>query len=63
MYSEKEMDELVDKIVQFLETHNVFELIELVTAAVATREQENKRTREQENKRTREQKNKRTRGE
>ena len=40
MYSEKEMDELVEKMVQFLKTHNVFELMELVTAAVATKEQE-----------------------
>jgi hypothetical protein len=41
MYSEKEMDELVDKMVTFLETHNVFELMELVTAAVATKEMAN----------------------
>lgn len=40
MYSEKEMDELVEKMVQFLKTHNVFELMELVTSAVATKEQE-----------------------
>ena len=40
LYSEKEMDELVEKMVQFLEKHNVFELMELVTAAVATKEQE-----------------------
>lgn len=38
MYSEKEKDELVDKMVQFLETHDMFEFIELVTAAVATKE-------------------------
>lgn len=39
-YPEKEMDELVEKMVQFLETHMAFELMELVTAAVATKEQE-----------------------
>lgn len=41
MYSEKEMDELVEKMVRFLEAHNVFELMELVTAAVATKEMAN----------------------
>ena len=35
------MDELVEKWCKFLETHNVFVLMELVTAAVATKEMAN----------------------
>ena len=40
MYSEKEMDELVEKMEQFLKTHMVFELMKLVTDAITTKEQE-----------------------
>ena len=39
-YSEEIMDELVDKMVQFLESHETYKLMELVAAAIATKEQE-----------------------
>ena len=39
-YSEKIMDELVDKMVECLEKHPVYELIGLVKDAIATKEQD-----------------------
>lgn len=38
-YSEEIMDELVDKMVEFLTDHEVYKLMELVATAVATKEQ------------------------
>ena len=40
MYSEKIMDELVSKMVEFLKDHEIYKLMELVASAVATKEQE-----------------------
>ena len=40
MYSENEKTELVDKMIEFLESHKVYELMELVADAVATKEQD-----------------------
>ena len=40
MYSEKIMDELVNKMVEFLENHKTYELMKLVTDAIATKEQD-----------------------
>ena len=39
-YSEKIIDELIDKMVEFLEKHPVYELIDLVKDAIATKEQD-----------------------
>ena len=39
MYSEKIMDEIVDKMDEFLENHTIHELLELVIAAVAKKEE------------------------
>lgn len=39
MYSEKEKTDLFKNIMQFLETHKVFELLELVASAIAMKEQ------------------------
>jgi len=40
MYSEKNMDDLVNRMIEFLRTHKIYELMELVTAAIATREED-----------------------
>ena len=40
IYSEEIMDELVDKMVEFLKNHKTYKLMELVTSAVATKEKE-----------------------
>lgn len=39
-YSEPIMDDLVDKMVEFLQGHEVYKLMELVTDAIAIKEQE-----------------------
>lgn len=39
MNSEEIMEELVDKMVEFLENHEIYKLMELVASAVATKEQ------------------------
>ena len=39
MYSEKIMDEIVGKMAEFLKDHTIHELLELVTAAVAIKEE------------------------
>lgn len=38
-YSEEIMDEIVNKMVQFLENHETYKLMELVATAIATKEQ------------------------
>ena len=40
MYSEEIMDELVDKMIEFLKDHEIYKLMELVASAIATKEQE-----------------------
>ncbi len=39
MYSEKEKTDLFKNVMRFLETHKVFELLELVASAIAMKEQ------------------------
>lgn len=39
-YSEQIMDDLVDQMVVFLKTHKIHELMDLITSAIATHEQE-----------------------
>lgn len=39
MYSEKEKTDLFESMMRFLETHEIFELLELVASAVAMKEQ------------------------
>ena len=40
-YSETIMDELIDKMNEFLKTHKIYKLMELVTSVIAMEEQEN----------------------
>lgn len=39
MYSEKIADELYEKMMEYLKNHEIYKLMELVVAAVATKEQ------------------------
>lgn len=39
MYSEEIMDELYEKMTEFLKDHEIYKLMEIVASAVATKEQ------------------------
>jgi hypothetical protein len=39
MYSDKKVEELMDKILEYLKDHPIYELMELVASAIATVEQ------------------------
>ena len=39
MYSDKEVEELMDKMLEYLKEHKIYELMELVASAIATVEQ------------------------
>lgn len=39
MYSEKIMDDLYEKMVEYLKDHDVYKLMEIVTSAIAAKEQ------------------------
>ena len=38
-YSEKSMDDLYKKMVEYLEEHEIYKLMEIVVSAIATKEQ------------------------
>jgi hypothetical protein len=38
MYTEKEAQELVNKMIDYLTSHEIYKLMELVTSAIATKE-------------------------
>ena len=39
MYSDKKVEELMDKMLEYLKEHQIYELMELVASAIATVEQ------------------------
>ena len=39
MYDEKEAEELLNKMIDYLTRHEIYKLMELVTSAIATKEQ------------------------
>lgn len=39
MYSDKKVEELMDKMLDYLKEHSIYELMELVASAIATVEQ------------------------